>query len=62
MAAAAAMTTRVVTPPRSGSHIAKSTVDSEHRAAIERSMPPQRTTSVAPVARTTSGADIRPRP
>jgi hypothetical protein len=56
---AAAMTTSVVSPPRSGSHIAKSTVDSEQSAAIERSMPPQSTTRVAPAASTASGADVR---
>ena len=59
IAPAAAMTATVVSPPRSGSHIAKNTVESEHSAAIDRSMPPQSTTSVAPVARTTSGAEVR---
>ena len=59
MAPAAATTTRIVRPPRSGSHIAKNTVESEQSAAIERSMPPHRTTSVAPAASTTSGAEVR---
>ena len=53
------MTASVVRPPRSGSHIAKNTVESEHSAAIDRSMPPQSTTSVAPAASTTSGAEVR---
>ncbi len=59
MAPAATTTARMVSPPRSGSHIAKKTVESEHSAAIERSMPPHRTTKVAPAARTTSGAEVR---
>ena len=59
IAPAAATTTRTVSPPRSGSHMANRTVDSEHRAAIDRSMPPHRTTSVAPAARTTRGAEVR---
>ena len=52
------MTAAMDSPPRSGSHSARSTVDSDARAAIDRSMPPHSTTKVAPAASTASGAAV----